>query len=96
MMLKDSEMYKLKEKIKYDFDTGKWKVPPFLVKSKEVAFPKLGLQSMNLVKEQKNDRDIVLQNGEIVSGSEQSSRMNESGAGMTGQFGGEGIRDNFH
>ena len=51
MMLKDSEMYKLKEKIKYDFDTGKWKVPPFLVKSKEVAFPKLGLQSMNLVKE---------------------------------------------
>ena len=60
MMLKDSEMYKLKEKIKYDFDTGKWKVPPFLVKSKEVAFPKLGLQSMNLVKEQKNDRDIVL------------------------------------
>ena len=52
---------------------------------------------MNLVKEQKNDRDIVMQDsGQVVSGSEHSSRMNESGAGMTGQFGGEGIRDNFH
>ena len=42
MMLKDSEMYKLKEKVKFDFETNKWKVPPFIVKAKEVAFPQLG------------------------------------------------------
>ena len=39
MMLKDGEMYKLKEKIDYDFEAGKWKVPPFIIKNKEVAFP---------------------------------------------------------
>ena len=40
-----------------------------------------------------------MDDGQIVSGSENDSRMNESGPGMTGQFGGgggEGIRDNFH
>ena len=49
-MLKDGEMYRLKEKIDFDFESGKWKVPPFLVKAKEVAFPKIRM-AMNLVAE---------------------------------------------
>ena len=32
MMLKQGEMYKLKEKIKFDFDKNKWVIPPFIVK----------------------------------------------------------------
>ena len=32
MMLKDGEMYRLKEKIEYDFESGKWRVPPFIIK----------------------------------------------------------------
>jgi len=44
-------MYRLKEKIKYDFESGKWNVPPFLIKNKEVAFPRIG-NAMNFVKEQ--------------------------------------------
>ena len=50
MMLKEGEMYRLKEKIKYDFESGKWQVPPFLVKNKEVAFPKIR-NAKQLVKE---------------------------------------------
>lgn len=41
MMLKEGEMYRLKEKIEYDFEGGKWKVPPFIIKNKEVNFPKI-------------------------------------------------------
>ena len=51
MMLKDGEMYRLKEKIEYDFESGKWKVPPFLIKSKEVAFPRIR-NAMNLVRDE--------------------------------------------
>jgi len=32
MMLKSGEMYKLKEKIKFDFDKNRWIIPPFIVK----------------------------------------------------------------
>ena len=37
MMLKEGEMYRLKEKIEYDFEVGKWKVPPFLIKNNVMA-----------------------------------------------------------
>ena len=54
---------------------------------------------MNLVKEEKNQRDIIIADtGEVVSGSSNGSmgsRMRDSRA-MTGQFGGEQIGDNFH
>lgn len=98
MMLKDTEMYKLKEKIKFDFEKGKWIVPPFVVKQKEVAFPKIGM-AKNFVREEKNQREIIIADtGEVVSGDSESSfkgsRMNDSRA-MTGQFGGEQITDKF-
>ena len=67
MMLKDGEMYRLKEKVEYDFDTERWKVPPFLVKQKEVNFPKIK-NAMNLVKDELEQRDIVLvDTGEVLS-----------------------------
>jgi hypothetical protein len=67
MMLKEGEMYRLKEKIEYDFEVGRWKVPPFLVKNKEVAFPKIK-NAMNLVKDAMEERDIVMADtGEVLS-----------------------------
>jgi len=53
MMLKEGEMYRLKEKVEYDFESGKWRVPPFIIKNKEVNFPKIK-NAMNLVKEELN------------------------------------------
>ena len=67
MMLKEGEMYRLKEKIEYDFESGKWKVPPFIIKAKEVNFPKIK-NAMSLVAEQLNQREIVIADtGEVLS-----------------------------
>ena len=67
MMLKEGEMYRLKEKIEYDFESGKWKVPPFIIKAKEVNFPKIK-NAMSLVAEQINQREIVIADtGEVLS-----------------------------
>ncbi len=66
-MLKEGEMYRLKEKIEYDFESGKWKVPPFLIKNKEVAFPKIKM-AMNLVRNEMDQREVVLADtGEVLS-----------------------------
>lgn len=67
MMLKEGEMYRLKEKIEYDFESGKWKVPPFLIKNKEVAFPRIR-NAMNLVKDEMDQREVVIADtGEVLS-----------------------------
>lgn len=57
-MLKDEEMYKLKEKIEYDFDAQKWVVPPFVVKNKEVAFPKIK-NAATFAKNSLEERELV-------------------------------------
>ena len=81
MMLKEGEMYRLKEKIEYDFDAGKWKVPAFIIKNKEVNFPKIRM-AMNLVKEEKNQREIVMADtGEVID----SANGSGSGDGNFGQ-----------
>lgn len=88
MMLTDNQMAKLKEKVSFDFETNKWIVPPFVVKQKEVAFPKIQM-AMNLVREEKQQREIIINdtNEHISAGSDNAqSRMNDSRA-MTGQFG---------
>ena len=83
MMLKDGEMYRLKEKIKYDFESGKWQVPPFIVKNKEVAFPRIK-NAMNLVKEELEQREVIIAStGEVLSDRE----MSDSGS----KYGNSGI-----
>lgn len=85
MMLKEGEMYRLKEKIEYDFETGKWKVPPFLIKNKEVAFPKIK-NAMNLVNDALEQREVVLADtGEVLS----------QGSVDSNKYGKSGIKDNF-
>jgi len=75
MMLKEGEMYRLKEKIEYDFESGKWKVPPFLIKNKEVAFPRIK-NAMNLVRDEMDQREVVLADtGEVLSDSSRRSHV---------------------
>jgi hypothetical protein len=35
-------MFKIKEKTNWNEEAQKWKLPPFQIKKKEIAFPKLG------------------------------------------------------
>ena len=48
MLLKKQEIYKIKEKVEFDFEIKKWIVPPFILKNKEISFPKIQ-NAMNLV-----------------------------------------------
>lgn len=81
MMLKEGEMYRLKEKIEYDFESGKWKVPPFLVKSKEVAFPRIR-NAMNLVRDEIDQREVVMADtGEVLSQGSYRSEKRRNGKG---------------
>jgi hypothetical protein len=48
MLLKKQEIYKIKEKVEFDFEINKWIVPPFILRNKEISFPKIQ-NAMNLV-----------------------------------------------
>ena len=62
---------------------GKWQVPPFLVKNKEVAFPRIR-NAMNLVKEELDQREVIIaETGEVISDRE----ISESGT----KYGNNGI-----
>jgi hypothetical protein len=57
MLLTKGEIYKIKEKVEFDFDRNKWIVPPFILKGKEVSFPKIS-NAMNLVEQSLNEREL--------------------------------------
>ena len=87
MMLKEGEMYRLKEKIEYDFETQKWKVPPFIIKNKEVNFPKIK-NAINLVRDELEQREVVMaDSGEVLS--EGGSNSGNS------RYGRNGIQNSF-
>ena len=66
-MLKEGEMYKIKDKVEYDYDRNRWIVPPFFVKAKEVNLPKIK-NADALVKQEMDARELVWQNnGEVIS-----------------------------
>lgn len=41
-LMTDEQMYKVKEKTEWDEERRKWRLPPFIIKQKEVQLPKLG------------------------------------------------------
>jgi hypothetical protein len=57
MLLTKGEIYKVKEKVEFDFERNKWIVPPFILKGKEVSFPKIS-NAMNLVEQSLNEREL--------------------------------------
>ena len=62
MLLNKSEMYKVKEKVEFDFEKNKWIVPPFILKNKEVSFPKIG-NGMLLVEKSLEERELEFTEG---------------------------------
>lgn len=40
--MNEEQMYKVKDKTEWDEERGKWNIPPFIIKQKEVQLPKLG------------------------------------------------------
>jgi len=44
-LLTEENLYKIKEKTEWDEERRKWKLAPFIIKQKEVSFPKLGMNA---------------------------------------------------
>ena len=41
-LMTDEQIYKIKEKTEWDDERRKWRLPPFIIKQKEIQLPKLG------------------------------------------------------
>lgn len=54
----DEQMYKVKEKTDWDEERRKWRLPPFLIKQKEVQFPKLGNNANQFIQQELDQNDI--------------------------------------
>lgn len=48
----EEQMYKVKEKTEWDEDRRKWRLPPFIIKQKEVQLPKLGAGNKAFIQEE--------------------------------------------
>ena len=56
--MNDEQMYKVKEKTEWDEERRKWRLPPFIIKQKEVQFPKLGGNAHAFIQEELEQNDI--------------------------------------
>jgi septal ring factor EnvC (AmiA/AmiB activator) len=50
-LMNDDQMYKIKDKTEWDEGAGKWSIPPFIIKQKEVQLPKLGMAGKAFIDE---------------------------------------------
>ena len=63
-MLTDEHLFKIKEKTNWDEERQKWKLPPFQVKKREIAFQKLN-NAKQFVQEELEENDIEFDNESI-------------------------------
>lgn len=56
--MNDEQMYKVKERTTWDEDRRKWKLAPFIIKAKEVQFPKLGNNANDFIREELENNEI--------------------------------------
>jgi hypothetical protein len=54
----DEQIYKIQEKTEWDEERRKWKIPPFIIKQKEIQLPKLG-NAKQFIQEELDNQDIV-------------------------------------
>ncbi len=58
--MKDEEIAKLRLKSEYDDDLDDWKVPPFILKAKEVTLPSLKKNGYDVMEQEKENRDLAI------------------------------------
>lgn len=60
-LLTEEQLFKIKEKTNWSEENQKWKLPPFQIKKKEIAFPKLG-NAKQFVQEELENQDVHFEN----------------------------------
>lgn len=53
----DEQVYKIKEKTEWDDERRKWRLPPFIIKQKEIQLPKLG-NAKQFIQEELENQDV--------------------------------------
>ena len=61
MLLKNEDIARLKHKSKYDDNKDDWVIPPFILKDKEMTLPKLKKNAMEVMKQEKENRDVTFE-----------------------------------
>ena len=67
----DEQIYKIKNKTEWDEEQRRWKLPPFIIKQKEIQLPTLGNAKQFIAEELENQE--VQFTGSKYSGSERES-----------------------
>lgn len=65
-MLKEGQIKVLMDRVQYDQEAGKWIVPPFQVRDKQVSMPKIK-HAKTLVRKELDQHEVVLDGGEVLS-----------------------------
>ena len=59
MMLKDNEIEKVRRKCMFDDEKQEWEIPVFILKAKEVQFPRLSAnKARDMIESEKNSREV--------------------------------------
>ena len=53
----DEQIYKIKAKTEWDEEQRKWKLPPFIIKAKEIQLPTLG-NAKQFIQEELEMQDV--------------------------------------
>ena len=73
----DEQIYKIKAKTEWDEEQRHWKLPPFIIKAKEIQLPTLG-NAKQFIQEELENQDIQF-TGSKYSDSNQASSDNHYG-----------------
>lgn len=77
VMFKDNELQKIRGRSTYDEDKGKWIIPAFIVKEKEVNLPKLR-NNKQFIQENLDKRDIVFEEDDSFADSPVKQNIRET------------------
>ena len=58
MLLKNDEIARLKTKSEYDDQLNDWNIPPFVLRAKEINFPKVN--GKRIMAQEKDERDLSI------------------------------------
>lgn len=56
-LMTEDQLYKIKEKTEWDEEKRKWRLPPFIIKQKEIQLPKLG-NAKQFIQEELENQEV--------------------------------------
>lgn len=61
MLMKNSEIAKIKLKSSYDDNQNDWIIPPFILRGKEVSLPQMKKNGYEMMEKEKENRELTIE-----------------------------------